>query len=132
MDETTKRQQIKVYFAKFPKWTIWIIGLALLMMLATEGVVRYVICPLAIVLPVLVILKASKRPADEQVDAWLAEDVSNLKKKALEKSGLDPSEQIREAVVILGTRFRKTGGAQRASAGYLSMCVRPTYRKAAL
>lgn len=99
------RARIKKYFAKFPKWAVWLIVIGLPLLAA-----KFVgIIPIAIGIWGLV--SHYQKPTDEQMDAWLQEDMKGLKARALAKTGLDPSELIGETVMVYGPRFWKVGGA---------------------
>jgi hypothetical protein len=101
-----ERSQIKKYFKKFPKWAVWmiIIGLPLL-------AVKYIgVIPIG--LGIWGIVSYYQKPSDEQMDAWIKEDMKNLQTRALAKTGLDPSEIIAEPVMVYGPRFWNIGGAE--------------------
>lgn len=100
------RAQIKKYFAKFPKWAIWLIVIGLPLLYAKGAGV------ILIAGGIWGIVSYYRKPSDEQMDAWIQEDMKNLQAKALSKSSLDPSELIGEPVVVYGLRFWNIGGAE--------------------
>jgi len=111
MEESVKRQATKKYFEPFPKWTVWIIAIALLIALG-QSVGTSCISAAMIALAAWRLWSWSQRATDDQMDSWTAEDMANLRKRAVEKSSLDPSELLREPVVVTGPRLRGLGGAQ--------------------
>jgi len=101
-----ERSQIKKYFKKFPKWAIWMIIIGLPLLAAKfVGVIP-------IGLGIWGIVSYYQKPSDEQMDAWIQEDLQNLRTRALAKTGLDPSEIIAEPVMVYGPRFWNIGGAE--------------------
>lgn len=52
------------------------------------------------------------KPTDEQMDAWLTEDLDRLDPDSLKKAGLDSSELVRKPVMLYGPRLESTGGAE--------------------
>jgi hypothetical protein len=104
--EQDKRTQIKKYFKKFPKWTVWmiIIGLPLL---AARGV-----GVIAIAIGVWGLVTYYRKPTDGQMDAWIQDDLKGLQARALARTGVDQSELIGESVMVYGPRFWNIGGAE--------------------
>src|SRR5712692_3773851 len=101
-----ERSQIKKYFKKFPKWAVWMIIIGLPLLAA-----KYVgLVPIG--LGIWGIVSYYQKPSDEQMDAWIQEDMKNLQTRALAKTGLDPSEIIAEPVMVYGPRFWNIGGAE--------------------
>jgi hypothetical protein len=101
-----KREEIKKYFKPFPKWAVVMIVIGL-PLLAAKG--------LGIVLIGLGIwglVAWSKKPDDAQMDAWLEEDLKELHRKALSKTGTDVSDLVGEPVMVTGPRFWDVGGAE--------------------
>jgi hypothetical protein len=105
-----RASQLRKYFAPFPKWTIWVIILGVLM-LATQSAGAVVMGLGAIGLGIWGIVSSSQRPSDEQVDAWIMESLKKLHKRALEKTGLEESDLIGEPVAVYGPRFWNIAGA---------------------
>src|SRR6266568_7039694 len=58
------------------------------------------------------IISHYQKPSDAQMDAWIQEDMQNLRARALAKTGLDPSELVAESVIVHGPRFWNIGGAE--------------------
>jgi hypothetical protein len=104
--EQDKRSQIKKYFKKFPKWAVWMIIIGLPFLAA------YGVGAIAIAIGVWGLVTHYQKPTDEQMDAWIQEDLKSLQARALEKTGLDQSELIGEPVMVYGPRFWNIGGAE--------------------
>jgi len=117
---------VKRYFAPFPKWVVFATGLALVAIalgaseatrirLAGAGapdeldelVVAAGVGLLAI--GVLRLALWSVRPSGEQIDRWLARDLSRLKMRAIERCGLTGLTLTSETVVLTGPRFNVAG-----------------------
>lgn len=106
MDEQTKRKMIVNYFKSFPKWAIVLIVIGV-PLLAAKG-----LGILFIALGILVIVLYVKgMPTDQQMDAWLEEDLKTVSGKAMGKAGHDQSEIVADPVSIIGVRLWDTGGA---------------------
>jgi hypothetical protein len=101
-----KREQIKKYFEPFPKWAVWLIVLGVPLLVA------FGVGLIPIVIGILKIISWKKKPADRQMDAWLDEELQHMHTRALEKTGLDTSELVAEAVLLTGLRFWNIGGAE--------------------
>src|SRR6266705_715705 len=101
-----KRQQIKKYFEPFPKWAVGIIfaGIPLL--------ISYGLGIILIIVGILKIAFWKKKPKDRQIDVWVAEDLQHMESKALQQTGLDESQLVRESVLLTGLRFWNIGGAE--------------------
>ena len=104
MDE---RQQVKKYFKQFPKWAIGAVVIGLLVLVFSGGSLGGIAIGIVLLgAGGLVLWDAlAKKPSDAQMDAWLDEDIEVLKKKALSKTGTDPSELVGDAVTVRGPRF---------------------------
>ena len=101
-----ERSQIKKYFKKFPKWAVWMIIIGLPLLAAKFlGVIP-------IGLGIWGIVSYYQKPSDEEMDAWIQEDLKEVRTRALGKTGLDPSELIAEPVIVYGPRFWNIGGAE--------------------
>jgi len=103
MDEQTKRKMIRNYFKPFPKWTIWMILIGVIVFLigtqASAGVAVIGIVTLGIgVLGIVIYLKG--KPTDKQMDNWLNEDLKMVEKVALNRLGTVEEEAIKEPLVI--------------------------------
>ena len=111
MNEETKRKMIRGYFKKFPKWAVIFIIIGLLIMLGGSGgafVAGLVFCGLG---GFGIFSFSSGKPTDQQMDEWLEEDLCQLTKKALNKTGTDESELVAESVQVTGPRLWDVGGA---------------------
>src|SRR5713226_3802643 len=105
MNEDNRRSQIKKYFASFPKWAVVLIIVGVLL-LAAKGLG---VIPIAF--GIWGIVSWSQRPSDQQMDAWIAEDLKKLHARALQKTGFDQAELIGEPVAVYGPRFWNIEGA---------------------
>jgi hypothetical protein len=115
-----KRPQIKKYFKPFPKWVIGLIILGVAVSAATglgRGLAPIdervpVVGVILIIIGILKIGYWASRPKDRQMDVWIDEDLQGMENRALEKTGLDESELVRESVLLTGLRFWNIGGAE--------------------
>jgi len=105
-----KRSQIKKYFKPFPrKWVVLtVIGL-LVLMAGTPGIILGLVL---IGISGWAIYNWTQKPSDQQMDAWIEEDLKGLNSKALNKGGTDASELVGEPVMVTGPRFWRVGGAE--------------------
>ena len=104
--EQEKRSQIKKYFKKFPKWAVWMIVIGLPLIAA------YGLGLIPIAIGIWGLVTYYQKPTDEQMDAWIQEDLKDLQARALAKTGIDQSELIGEPVMVYGPRFWNIGGAE--------------------
>src|SRR3989442_14852515 len=104
--EQEKRSQIKKYFKKFPKWAVWMIVIGLPLIAA------YGLGLIPIAIGIWGLVHYYQKPTDEQMDAWIQEDLKDLQARALAKTGIDQSELIGEPVMVYGPRFWNIGGAE--------------------
>jgi hypothetical protein len=114
MPVSVKRQAVKKYFAPFPKWAAWLVGL---------GVVALVIGfnnqPALIFIGLImtgaggfgVYSFSTGKPTDAEMDKILAEDLLNAQTKALQGTGAEDITLEGDPVVVTGPRFWDTGGA---------------------
>src|SRR5206468_2433923 len=115
-----ERSRIKKYFKKFPTWAVVVIvilGLpSLLVGLSSPsssfGGFSLFWGVLWTALGVWRIVSYYKKPSDAEMDAWIQDDLKDLKARALDKTGLDPSELVAECVMVYGPRFWNIGGAE--------------------
>jgi hypothetical protein len=107
----TKSQAIKRYFMQFPKPALWMIGGSCLIIYIWGPFVAYGLAWLAIVASGSLIAFWLKRPSDAEMDLWTDEIMAEICPRALEKSHLDVSEQVRDPVMIASPRLRGLGGA---------------------
>lgn len=107
-----KRLRVRLYFVKFPKWTLGSIIIGFLLFALNDGLGSQFLGIAAMGVGALIsFLWITMRAKDQQMDTWLEEDIEHLKPRALTKGDLDPSEIVREPVVVVGPRFRSLGGA---------------------
>jgi hypothetical protein len=110
--EELKRQAIKAYFAPFPRWAVWSSAVAGAGILLQGWLFAYGLGWVVILIAAWSIKQWSSRPGDAEIDAWAREDLENLAARALEKSSLDVSQQIRAPVTITSPRLHDLGGAR--------------------
>lgn len=107
-----KRTKIALYFWKFPQWVLAALAVGFVIVAAADGVLGYVLGIGALgVSGAATWLWFTARPKDAEMDGWLDGDLEKLKPRALAKSGLDASDLVRDAVMVIGPRFRNLGGA---------------------
>ena len=115
MSEQEKRNKIKKYFNKTPKWAtntiiagvvIFFIGLLGLEIAILIGLILIAIGGTGIWMAI------GGRPSDSENDKYIEEDLSKAKKISLDKSMIDESELVGETVVVTGPRFWNTGGSK--------------------
>lgn len=107
-----KRKKIVLFFWKFPQWALASLAVGVVIVIAAEGILGYVVGLGAVGFSGAVSwIWFAARPKDAEIDAWLDQDLEKLKPRALAKSGLDASDLVREAVMLVGPRFRNLGGA---------------------
>jgi hypothetical protein len=132
MDNKTKRRMIRKYFKLFPKWAIWMIVIGVVVLgVPNLGVLGLGVLDLPRELNALTAYANPKivglvfvgigflgifsyalgKPTDQQMDEWLEEDMEDLKKKALNKMGIDEAELVSEPVIITGPRLWDIAGA---------------------
>ena len=100
-----ERLQLKKYFAPFPQWTIWLMVVGFFLLPA------YGLGLIPIGIGIWGLVSWSRKPSDEQVNAWIEEDLKKLQPKALERTGTDESELVSEPVLVYGPRFWNIEGA---------------------
>ena len=111
--EEQKRRQIRAYFARFPQWTLAVLTVGFIIILAADGPLGYVVGIGAILLPgALGVLWFKSRPSDAQMDLWLEEDLKGIEPRALAKGGLEASDLVRDPVSVVSPRFRNLSGAE--------------------
>lgn len=109
MDEDTKRNMVRKYFAPFPTWALYALGFGILLLLIGGG---------ASVLGILIAAiggygiysDIQGRPSDQEIDKFLEDDFQQLNDKSLKKLGLDKSELVGETVTVPGPIVWPVGG----------------------
>jgi len=99
------RSKIAKYFNPFPTWTIAFIVIGILLV-AVKGIG---LIPL-IIGGIGLFVYYSGRATDQEMDAWLEEELRGLDAKAIQKVGFDKSDAVAEPVAVWGPRVDKTGG----------------------
>lgn len=102
-----KQSQLRKYFAKFPKWAVASVIVAVLLLASDAYVVGLILAGLG----GWRLYSWSRKPTDQQVDAWIEEALKDVRSKALAKTGIDQSELVADPVVVYGPRFWNIGGA---------------------
>jgi len=101
-----KREQIKKYFKKFPKWAAWMVGIGAIVALVSGMEAGGIVLGVVLVgIGGWAIWNSFQTPSDSEMDAWLEEDLKVLNQKALSKTGTDQSELGGERVMVTGPRF---------------------------
>jgi len=114
MANESKREAIKKYFKPFPKWAIWFISAGVIVAcIGSQASGGAVVAGIVIIgIGVLGIWMAvGGKPTDQEMDKYIAEDLSLAKSKSLQKASIDESELVGESVVVTGPRFWDTAGA---------------------
>jgi len=99
MKEDPRRRRARLYFRQGSV----VLGLFLLILGIIPGVIY----------AIYALVCHSKRPTDEEVDAWLAEDLSKVQDESFAKLGLDEkedSERVREPIALTGPIAWKVPG----------------------
>lgn len=103
--EDAKSRAIKSYFTPFPNWAV----LALVVVVA--GIVwqgiwfAYGLGWAVLAAAGWAVRKWSQRPADQQIDTWLAESLSQVEPRSLERSHLDKADTIAKPVMFCTVRL---------------------------
>lgn len=107
--EADKRKRIRDYFAKPQlKWPLILLVLGLLTIgLRGFGLIVLLAGGVWLFLELKPTIDA---PGDQTIDAWLADDVEQLKKRSLERLNIEESQLIRDSVVIRGPILWEVGG----------------------
>jgi len=100
VSENDKRKKIRNYFAR-PKltWPIVLIVIGLLTLLAGIGLILLIVGGIWLFIEVQPLLDT---PGDQTIDAWLVDDIEQIKKRSLGRLNIDKSELIRDSIVIRG------------------------------
>jgi len=120
MSEDAKRKAIKKYFKPFPKWSIWLILLGIVVLLIgtqTSGGVAVAGIVILAIGALVIYTSVGGKPSDSQMDQYLEEDLQKVAQKMLEKLGLDESEMVAESVFIHGPGWKKLGVERHAKLG---------------
>lgn len=110
--EATERAATKLYFDIFPQWVDALLAIGCVVAFSwrsTSGLLTGMLMIAVSMLKSVAWLKL--RTSDEQFDSRLAQDLDDLKPRALSRSGLDESETVRSPVLVVGPRFSDMGGA---------------------
>ncbi|MBW4543060.1 MAG: hypothetical protein KME25_01220 [Symplocastrum torsivum CPER-KK1] len=107
--EDEKRKRIRSYFAKPKlKWPSVLIVLGLLLLSQSSiGLILLIAGGIWLFIEVKPLFDA---PGDQAIDAWLIDDIEQIKKRSLERLNIDESELIRDSIVIRGPILWATNG----------------------
>lgn len=113
MNDSMKRKKIRHYFSPFPKWTITCILIGFCFILI--GFLFYYLFILFgfIIIGIAVFilyLYFKDMPTDQQIDKWFAEDLQELKSKAIIAMGTDESQFLGELQILISPILWKTSG----------------------
>jgi hypothetical protein len=111
MNENTRAHVLR-YFRRPPEWPYVLAAVGLLLALVGPGGAIRVLGAAVTAAGVFAWYTRRNSVKDADIDAQVAHDVQHLEARALDHCDLDPSETIRDPVVIVGPRFRNLGGAQ--------------------
>ena len=120
MTEQEKRNAIRAYFAPFPKWTLYCIGFGVLCLLPGEGT-GILFGLLLIGVSAFVLYGRATRISDRELDGFRDEDLRNAAARAVQKWGIDESDQVARPVRVFGPAFGATStqAAKRGSDGII-------------
>lgn len=109
ISEDEKRKRIRNYFHKPKlKWPLIITFLGLL--ISTQSSIGLIVLVGGGLWLFLLTVPFFGAPGDQKIDAWLIDDIEKLKQRSLERLDIDPSEIIRNSVVIRGPILWETRG----------------------
>ncbi|MDJ0619525.1 MAG: hypothetical protein QNJ63_22750 [Calothrix sp. MO_192.B10] len=109
--EDNKRKRIRNYFTKSKSNLIWAIGLIIIgMFILFAEITQIGIIFLLFGVIWLFFIFNRATPGDQTIDAWLIDDIEQLKKRSLERLNLDESELIRDSIVVRGPILWNTNG----------------------
>lgn len=107
MTEQEKRNAIRAYFTRFPRWALGLVALGVLCVLSGEGG--------GIVMGLLfagvggaVLYLRSQRISDEEFDRLREEDLRNTAAKAIRKWGVDNEDLVSAPLYLYGPAFGAT------------------------
>ncbi|HAX80446.1 MAG TPA: hypothetical protein DCY88_32570 [Cyanobacteria bacterium UBA11372] len=110
ISENDKRNKIRKYFAR-PKLKgpiiLIVLGLLILLSQSATGLIFLIAGGVWLLLEFKPLMDA---PGDQTIDAWLIDDIEQLKKRSLEHLNIDISELIRDSIVIRGPILWQTNG----------------------
>lgn len=106
MTNEEKRAAIKKYFAPFPFLTIWMMAIGIVVMTQNNG------GAILIALGTLRLYFYYRQPSDAEMSQFISEDLDRALQVSLNKSGIDASELVADAVIVTGFRLWNSGGCQ--------------------
>lgn len=117
MNDQNKREKIWNYFKPFPKWTVVVIIIGVLIILFSEGkwmgivsrkLLGVVFCGIS---GAYIFLYYNSKPSDQQIDAWLNEDLNFISKHSLTKLEIEEAQLINEPLIITGPYLYSVAGS---------------------
>lgn len=102
-----KRQQIRKYFAPYPKWITTAVIIGIIGTIAFFGLGLILIG-----IAIYSYFRWKAKPSDREYDNWVREELANLEETALKKTGVAESELVRDSIMINYPRSRNIGGAE--------------------
>ena len=120
MTEQEKRNAIARYFAPFPRWTLWCIGLGVLSLLTGEAM-GIVVGLLLIGAGGAALYSRTQGIGDADFDRFRDEDLRNAAARAVQKWGIDESDLVSEPVRVFGPAIGETStdAAKRGTDGII-------------
>lgn len=121
MDEETKRKRIRNYFAAFPMWTVYALGIGILFLLiGLSGSGSMLIFGLLVggIGGYGIKSYIEGKPSDQEMDTFLREDFQQLNNKSIKKMGIDHSEIAGETTLISGPILWNTNGISNSDLVY--------------
>lgn len=120
VDEATKRRLIKKYFEPFPMWAVVVAAIAALVGLGSLGssvITGIILLLVAAGAGYFAFKSIQDKPSDQQMDAWLKEDLAALDTVSLNKGGLDESQTVGESVKLYGPCLNVSAATARYKVG---------------
>lgn len=111
---TIDRKQVKKYFTSTNRnsYYLLIAGIVGLFFFHGNGLIAIISLIAAGIGGWQIYDTTLNKPTDEQMDAWLTEDLNRLEPDSLKKASLDSSELVSKSVMICGPRLESVGGAE--------------------
>lgn len=104
--EDEKRKRIRSYFATPKlKWPIILIVVGILIL--SKSLIGLIFLMAGGIWLFIEVKPLFDAPGDQAVDAWLTDDIEQIKKRSLERLNIDKSELIRDSIVMSLTNSKQ-------------------------